>query len=386
MKMRVKSGTTRKPVLAPVKTVVKAAAKPVKKPAVKKAVEEAPEKKKAAPTPEKPVDAGAFNAVSHITVDEDEAGVRLDRFILARFPKLSHNHIAKMLRKGEIRLDGKRVEGNARLAAWQDVRLPPLGDYVGPRDDKMKPKVSAGRSKELLKYVIYEDDDVVVIDKPAGLAVQGGTGIKRSLDDELMVFAKEGGETPKLVHRLDRETSGVLVIARNAFAARALTAAFRLRTTRKYYLALVVGEPEAPSGEIHAPLLKRSDGRVMVIETGQTSHSNFTVIEHAHRKASALLLQPLTGRTHQLRVHCQFMGCPILGDKLYSNEKGWEIVEDMDVKTLQLHAYRLIIPHPRNPKKMIDVTAPLPKGQVEHWKALGFTPKVNVDRVLQERD
>lgn len=328
----------------------------------------------------------ASKSVSHITVGEDDAGVRLDRFILAKFPRLSHNHVAKMLRKGEIRLDGKRAIGSARVAAWQSVRLPPLGDYIGERDDKAKPKISAGRTKELLKCVIYEDDDVVVIDKPAGLAVQGGTGIKRSLDDELMVFAKEGGETPKLVHRLDRETSGVLVIARNAFAARALTAAFRTRETRKFYVALVAGEPEAPSGDIRAPLLKRSDGRVAVIETGQSSYSEFTVVEHAHRKAAALLLQPHTGRTHQLRVHCQYMGCPILGDKLYSNEKGEELAADMGIKTLQLHAYRLIIPHPRNHKKTIDVTAPLPKEQAQHWKALGFTPKINVDRILAERD
>lgn len=319
--------------------------------------------------------------VTHHSVTEDEAGVRLDRWVVARFPALSHNHVSKLLRKGQIRVDGKRAEGNDRVAAWQSVRMPPLGEYAVARPKNERRTVGALRTKQLLDYVIYEDDDVVAINKPAGLAVQGGTGIKRSLDDELLAFANSD-ETPKLVHRLDRDTSGVLLIARNAFAARALTAAFRTRDTQKYYLALVAGTPPEESGTIKAPLLKRSDGRVMVIEEGQSAASDFYVIDQAFNKAAALLLHPMTGRTHQLRVHCEFMGCPIIGDPLYQNDKSKLVTDEVNASTLQLHAYQLIIPHPRRGQKPLNITAPLPKNQSDIWKLLGFNTKINVKNIL----
>ncbi len=321
--------------------------------------------------------------VTHHVVSEDEGGIRLDKWVAIHFPALSHTHVSKLLRKGEIRLDSKRVEGKVRVAPWQSVRMPPLGEYAeAPAKEGGRRAPSAARTQQLRDYVIFEDDDVVVLNKPAGMAVQGGTGIKRSLDDELLAFANSD-ETPKLVHRLDRDTTGILVIARNAFAARALTAAFRTRNTQKYYLALVGGTPPDESGTLRAPLLKGGDGRVVVDEEGQAATSDFYVIDQAYNKAAALLLQPLTGRTHQLRVHCEFMECPILGDPLYSSDKSRLVTEEMDIKTLHLHAYHLVIPHPRSGKKPINVTAPLPKAQKDSWEQLGFSPKVNVKKIIE---
>lgn len=323
------------------------------------------------------------NDVTHHVVTEDEAGLRLDRWVVLRFPALSHTHVSKLLRKGQIRVDGKRLEGKARITPWQTVRMPPLGEYAVAQVKDGRHKPSAARTQQLRDYVIYEDDDVVALNKPAGMAVQGGTGIKRSLDDELMAFANSD-ETPKLVHRLDRDTTGVLLIARNAFAARALTASFRTRDTQKYYVALVAGTPPNETGTIKAPLLKTDGGRVVVDEEGQTASSDFYVIDQAYNKAAAVLLRPLTGRTHQLRVHCEFMGCPILGDVMYSNDKSRLVAEEVDVDTLHLHAYQIILPHPRKGKKPLNITAPLPKAQSESWKQLGFSTKINVSKIIAE--
>lgn len=325
-------------------------------------------------------------------IQDDEADLRLDRWLRQSYPNLTQGQIEKLLRTGQIRVDGKRVEGKTRLVAWQSVRLPPLVTSALPPVEGMRRQMpTATRIKRLRDLIIYEDDDVVAINKPAGMAVQGGTGIKKSLDDELLAFAlpaDENGEyeVPKLVHRLDRETSGVLLLARTAFAARALTASFRLRTTYKYYLALVSGVPEAPAGVVQAPLLKRSDGRVMPHEGGQDAHSDFWVIDRAHTKCAALLLRPRTGRTHQLRVHCELLGCPILGDSIYYDEKSVELAYELEIKTLQLHAWRLQLPHPRQGRPPLDLTASLSIEQQAAWKEFGFSTKLNLDKLLAELD
>ncbi len=319
-------------------------------------------------------------------IQEDEATLRLDRWLRQSYPNLTQGQIEKLLRTGQIRVDGKRVEGKTRLEAWQSVRLPPLVTSTPPTPDGLRRQLpSPTRIKKLRDLIIYEDDDIVAINKPAGMAVQGGTGIKKSLDDELLAFAlSDSDEIPRLVHRLDRETTGILLIARNAFAARALTASFRLRTTSKYYLALTSGVPEAPSGIVQAPLLKRSDGRVMPHEAGQDAHSDFWVIDHAHHKAAALLLQPRTGRTHQLRVHCELLNCPILGDSIYYDEKSVELAYELEVTTLMLHAWRLQLPHPRHGRKPLNLTAPLSIEQQAAWKEFGFSTKLDLNKLLVE--
>lgn len=333
--------------------------------------------------------------VTNRIVQEDEATLRLDRWLRQSYPNLTQGQIEKLLRTGQIRVDGKRATGKTRLEAWQSVRLPPLVTSAPPAPDGLRRQMpSPTRVKKLRALIIYEDDDVVAINKPAGMAVQGGTGIKKSLDDELLAFAlPDSDETPRLVHRLDRETTGILLIARNAFAARALTASFRLRTTSKYYLALVSGVPEAAgkiarAGIVQAPLLKRSDGRVTPHAAGQDAHSDFWIIDHAHAKAAALLLQPRTGRTHQLRVHCELLGCPILGDSIYYDERSVELAYELEITTLMLHAWRLQLPHPRagsrKGQRQLDLTAPLPPEQLAAWKEFGFPAKLDLDKLLAD--
>ena len=205
--------------------------------------------------------------------------------------------------------------------------------------------------------MLYKDEDVLVIDKPAGLAVQGGTGLSSSVDDLLEALQFDAKERPRLVHRLDRDTSGVLALARNAKAAQRLTESFRHRDTRKIYWAVVVGVPEVRGGRIDAPLQKggaRGAERVQVDEEGKRAVTEFAVIEKAGKKAAWLALMPVTGRTHQLRAHCVALGTPILGDGKYAGAAAFLAKESLS-RQLHLHAQRLRIPHPRG-KGWIDVT------------------------------
>jgi 23S rRNA pseudouridine955/2504/2580 synthase len=312
--------------------------------------------------------------VQTLTITEDENGLRLDRWFRRHFPGLTHGRLEKVLRKGEVRVDGKRAKSNARLETGQAVRVPPLPDdtLVAPVKGEGKIEPTDKERKALKDSVLYEDEDVLVINKPAGLAVQGGTGMSRHLDGFLQAIYGEK-QRPKLVHRLDKDTSGVLVLARNDFAAAKLSESFRERTTRKYYWALTSGVPKPKQGKIHLPLAKGRDERVVIDEKeGKSAITLYQVIESA-MKTAFVALWPLTGRTHQLRVHMQAIETPILGDELYSFE-GSEFGGEISIKRLALHARRLIIPHPRPKKgrKVIDVTAPLPKDRAASWKFFEF--------------
>ncbi|MGE4351650.1 MAG: RluA family pseudouridine synthase [Bdellovibrionales bacterium] len=320
-------------------------------------------------------------------VQTDEAGIRLDRWFKRHFPQITHGQLQKWLRTGQVRLDGKRCESSARLEEGQKLRLPPqlFSDPALTKQEKAgkKPVRNEGKLKSL---ILYEDDDVVAINKPAGLAVQGGTGLKENLDDSLMVFSRDGETRPKLVHRLDRETSGVLLIARNDFAASRLTAAFRERTTQKIYWALTSGVPNPPEGRIDAPLLKK--GQIMAVADPQDERENdsakralslYQVLDSLPGQAAFVALWPLTGRTHQLRVHMAHIGTPIWGDPLYQTTDEAPIdLSNLNLGSgLHLHARQLIIPHPR--KGMIDVTAPLGPRLQQTWRALGFSEKAKSD-------
>lgn len=314
---------------------------------------------------------------------EDETGLRLDRWFKRHYPGLGHGQLQKWLRTGQIRVDGKRVDSSDRLEAGQEVRLPP---QLSEDTSFAKPLGSAGRpmrnADKLKDLILYEDDDVVAINKPAGLAVQGGTGLKENLDDSLMALSKDGKTRPKLVHRLDRETSGVLLIARNDFAAMKLAASFRSRTTQKIYWAAVIGVPKIERGKIDAPLIKR--GQIMKVADAdeeeddevKSALSLYTVVERGGRKIAFVALWPLTGRTHQLRVHMQHNGHPIVGDKLYGGQEASDLPLAEMGKGLHLHARRLIIPHPR--RGVIDVTAPLGPHMKKTWKHFGFDEKADV--------
>ncbi|MDD5586431.1 MAG: RluA family pseudouridine synthase [Alphaproteobacteria bacterium] len=321
---------------------------------------------------------GRGKASDASVVTDDEAGLRLDRWFRRHFPALSHGSLEKMLRTGQIRIDGKRAKASARLEAGQVLRVPPSLKPVSPAGAAAKAKTRPIRDASWLRgLVLYEDDDVVAINKPAGLAVQGGTGLKENLDDALMVFSKDGKTKPKLVHRLDRETSGVLLVARTDFAAAKLTAAFRHRTTEKIYWAVTAGVPEPAEGRIDFALLKRGE-RMAAVKEGEddeakTAATLYQVMESAAGKAAFVALWPLTGRTHQLRVHMACLGTPVLGDRLYGGENIPGLPQKEIGAGLHLHARRLVLPHPR--KGVIDVTAPLSKDMRKTFRWFGFDEK-----------
>jgi 23S rRNA pseudouridine955/2504/2580 synthase len=317
--------------------------------------------------------------VQLIPVGEDEGEQRLDRWFRRRFPNVTNGRLQKLCRTGQVRVDGKRVDGAARLVPGQVVRVPPLGQ-IEERPVKAPPKVSERDAEELRRRVLFKDDWVIVIDKPAGLAVQGGSGTTRHLDGMLDALSF-GGERPKLVHRLDRDTSGVLVLARTVQAARRLGDTFRGKTARKYYWGVTVGVPEQARGRIDAPLAKLEGAKGERMERddddGRPAVTLFSVVDFAAAKAAWVALWPLTGRTHQLRAHMAGIGKPLLGDRKYGGPDA-EITGDEIGKGLHLHARRLILPHPSG-RGTIDVTAPLPPHMRETWSYFGFNPKSDGD-------
>lgn len=323
-----------------------------------------------------------MSGVQQIAVAPEDDGTRLDRWFKARFPGLGHGRLEKLLRTGQIRLDGGRVKANARLAAGQMVRVPPLGEL--PETRPATPKrhaVSDGDAEDLRRRVLFKDDAVLILDKPAGLAVQGGSGQTRHLDDMLDALKFDAHERPRLVHRLDKDTSGTLVLARSAQAARALTAAFRAKSARKVYWAIVVGVPKVGAGRIDLALSKAPGrhGEKMVADPddGQRATTLYRVVEKAGRRAAWLSMEPLTGRTHQLRVHCaEALGTPILGDGKYGGA-GAYLDGDLAGRALHLHARAVRIPTPLG--GMAEAVAPLPAHMRETWAAFGFDQTLEAD-------
>jgi 23S rRNA pseudouridine955/2504/2580 synthase len=344
------------------------------------------------------------------TVGRDEGGMRLDRWFKINYPDLAFGHLQKILRSGQVRLDGKRVKGDVRIESGQQVRIPPLtaksDGAAEPGDGLPRPKrrdeaiagvATVGRKQSgepgysrggearlgdgdfLRSLIIYEDNDVFVFNKPFGLAVQGGSGLTRHLDGMLPALASPRGDIPRLVHRLDRDTTGVLVVARTRRAAAELGASFRSRSTKKIYWALCAGVPRVKQGRISTFLAKgedeNGDQKMKVVQQGgEATHSltYYAVVDQSAQKLSWLSLRPVTGRTHQLRVHTAEMGHPIVGDPKYFNVENWELPGGIQ-KRLHLHARRLMMPLPSG--KMLDVTAPLPQHMQQTWNLLGLDAK-----------
>lgn len=318
-------------------------------------------------------------------VSDDEADIRLDRWFRRHFPGTTQGVIEKLCRTGQLRVDGQRVEAATRLAAGQTVRVPPRPGPPPPAAPVAAPP-DPRRLRELEAMVLWRDDQLIVLNKPSGLATQGGPGITRHLDGMLEAWRTDG-QRPRLVHRLDRDTSGAIVVARTPGVAARLAAAFRRRDMEKVYWAVVAGRPVPVEGRIDLALVRAEDfraGRVEVAEPGAADAAraitDYRTLEHAGRRLAWLELRPLTGRTHQLRVHCAAIGAPILGDVAYGTTRGagdpdragenTALVAGLDLH-LHLHARRLVLPHPQG--GLLAVEAPLPPHMQATFRTLGFT-------------
>lgn len=321
-----------------------------------------------------------MRSVLQVPVTADDGEVRLDRFLKRRAPHLTQGQIEKLLRTGQVRVDGARAKANDRLREGQVVRIPPLPDEApkGPRG-------MSGKDVAFVQsLVLHRDDDVIVLNKPAGLATQGGAKTPRHIDALLAGLAFEREDKPKLVHRLDRDTSGVLVLARHARAAAALGEAFRDRDTDKIYWAVVLGSPRPSAGEIRgwmhkAPGPGEADREIMrrclqQDEGAVHAVTHYATLASAGGKASWAALKPETGRTHQLRFHMAEIGCAIAGDHKYKCDRETPGgLPDM----LQLHARAIRIPHPT--RGTLKVIAPLPPHMEAAFDMLGFDARAARD-------
>jgi 23S rRNA pseudouridine955/2504/2580 synthase len=314
-----------------------------------------------------------MSKVEQHTVSQDDSDTRLDRWFKRHYPDLGHVQLQKLLRTGQVRVDGKRAKASQRLEAGQVVRVPPLQD---PAPDatgavparRLASGVDSREAEMIRSRVLYRDADIIVIDKPAGLATQGGTGVRVHVDGLLPALMFDAEIKPKLVHRLDRDTSGVLVLARTQQAAKALGGLFRGKGVRKIYWAITVGVPHPERGKISAALAKgvgRDGERMQVDEAhGEPARTIYAVLSNVSKTAAWLAMWPLTGRTHQLRVHAaEVLGKPILGDGKYGGEGAFLTGAEIP-QQLHLHARRISFQHPRTGKRL-TVEAPLP----EHFRA-----------------
>jgi 23S rRNA pseudouridine955/2504/2580 synthase len=309
------------------------------------------------------------------TVAEDDDGIRLDRWFKRHMPEVSFNLVSRWARTGQLRLAGKRAAPGDRVEAGQEIRVPPA-EAIPTRPGRPQPRRERLTDDEVQlvrDMVIYADSNAFVLNKPPGLATQGGTKTTHHLDRLLDGLAGEAGR-PKLVHRLDKDTSGALLVARSARAAGHFAKAFSGRTARKVYWALVVGVPAAAEGEVDAPLAKQpgTGGEKMHIdeEHGLPARTRWRTIDRAGNRAAWVELQPLTGRTHQLRAHMAAIGHPIVGDAKYGGPEAF--LTGGISRKLHLHARRIRIDPPDGGK--IDVTAELPSHLAESLATLGFDP------------
>jgi len=334
------------------------------------------------------------SAVQNIEISADDADQRLDRWFRRRFAHIQQGRIEKMCRKGEIRVDGGRVKPATRLEAGQTVRVPPLPDpgtegALPYRGAKTADKISRADASMMQEAVLYRDDDIIVLNKPAGLPTQGGSGQTRHVDGLAEALKYDLDEKPRLVHRLDKDTSGILVLARTRQAARWLTEAFRHRDTGKIYWAAVAGAPTPSPGTIRYGLVKASghgragEGEKMHcvlprdVETtpgAKRATTDYVVIDRLATRASWVAMIPVTGRTHQLRAHMAEIGHPIIGDGKYGGSgqenlgDGWGAQLGGEVsRKLHLHARSLSFLHGTTGAQM-SFTAPLPEHMQRTWK------------------
>lgn len=313
-------------------------------------------------------------AIRHFTVTPDDDGIRLDRWFKRHLPDASFNLVSRWARTGQLRVDGKRATPGDRVLAGQEIRVPPedaaaakSGRPVRKRRDLTPDEIEFAQG-----MMIHKDDAALVINKPAGLATQGGTKTESHVDGLLDALCYEMDSRPKLVHRLDKDTSGALLLARTARSAGHFAKAFSSRTARKVYWAIVVGVPEIHDGFIDLPIGKQpgTGGEKMYVDEkeGQSARTRYRVVERAGNTCAWVELQPYTGRTHQLRVHMAAIGHPIVGDGKYGGKDAF--LTGTISRKMHLHARRLRIDHPKG--HQIDVRADLPPHMRESFADLGF--------------
>ncbi len=314
---------------------------------------------------------GPSDEVRQFTVGEDDEGVRLDRWFKRHLPQVGFGTVSRWARTGQLRVDGKRAKVDDRLAKGQVLRVPPGGEDAARTKRERRP-LSAEDESLAQDMLITRTKAALVLNKPPGLATQGGTKTTRHVDGLLDAYAGEDEPRPRLVHRLDKDTSGILLVARTAGSAAFFSKRFSGRSAKKIYWALVVGVPEIYEGEIEAPLAKQpgTGGEKMHVdlENGQPAKTVYRVVERAGNAAAWVELQPMTGRTHQLRVHMAAMGHPIVGDGKYGGQDAF--LTGSVSRKMHLHARRLIIDAPGDGK--LDVTADLPEHFAQSMEQLGF--------------
>ncbi|MCL4675493.1 MAG: RluA family pseudouridine synthase [Pararhodobacter sp.] len=335
-----------------------------------------------------------MSGVQQITIPADEGDQRLDRWFKRRFPQVTQGMVEKFCRKGDLRLDGKRVKASDRVQAGQTVRVPPLPETAAPVPERYQaPKISRDDVKMIEDAILWQDDHIIALNKPPGLPSQGGSGQgERHVDGltEALMFGYK--ERPVLVHRLDKDTSGILLLARTPRVARRLGEAFRNRMTRKIYWAIVAGVPHPQMGTIRFGLVKSGGygnekmrcilpNEVETTEGAKRATTDFAVLERLGSRAAWVALVPITGRTHQLRAHMAEIGHPIIGDGKYGGSgqenlgDGWGAQLGGDIsRKLHLHARSISFRHPVT-EKDITLTARLPEHMARSWKTLGWSEK-----------
>ena len=344
-----------------------------------------------------------MSGVQHVTVGPDEAEQRLDRWFRRQFPQVTQGRLEKMCRRGEVRVDGGRVKAATRIAPGQVVRVPPLPEAVAPeRVPAHSPEPDAETAEALRNAVVWRDDHMIVLNKPPGLAVQGGSGQTRHLGALLAALRFGRGDDPRLVHRLDKDTSGLLVLARTGAAAVELARQFRGRAVEKIYVAAVAGRPEPARGTIRYGLVKTGGkgagekmhivhpNEVKAISGARHATTDYRVIDQAGGRVAWVALRPITGRTHQLRAHVAAIGCPIAGDGKYGGRgqdnlgSGWGAgLGGALSRKLHLHAARLALPHPAT-GQLMRFSAPLPAHMARTWEMLGWDMADLPDPVFDE--
>ena len=321
-----------------------------------------------------------MSGVESFEVHMDDDGQRLDRWLKKKLDRVPYALLQKMVRTGQVRVDGKRAKTDTRLNAGQTVRVPPVETKAItstltfiPRDD----------DEAFLKSItLYDDGEILVLNKPYGLPVQGGPNIKRHIDGMLGTLINLKGVRPRLVHRLDRDTSGLLICARSLKMTQALGKIFEQRDIKKIYWALVTPTPSKKSGDVNGAIIKgegkRKEAVVIDNENGKPSRTSYRMLEDKDGQVASMAFWPRTGRMHQIRVHtADILGCPIIGDEKYNGMT--PLIDEAGISgRLHLHAVRVQFPHPST-GKILDLVAPLPQELKTSWKKFGFTPDYDFD-------